>query len=239
MHGAMRSFFIHVCVDSNIEHKFERKSVPRRHVTDGHHACGKVYTMKDRVKNKICRFVGVLLTAVFLFPVHASALSFNSYPVDVDAIKALAETDTFEAKVTKKTVSDDVNNSGVAGTNPDMLTLTVETGTELEELHEAVIMVVCYDEEKMSQSLTGGGIMAVSIGESKRQITVLTFSDLKEKGGSTFQVNTPCYHGGFTGAQALVAQVKGLKGGQETELTNPIAADWQELALGSPTHILD
>ena len=194
--------------------------------------------MKHNLNRRICLIISMALVMCLAAGMNAHAMPFNSYHVDVDAIKELAGTDTFDVKVVKKVVADDVNTGSIMNYNPDMLTLTVEAGPAVSSLSEVVIMVVCYDEGQMTQSLTGSGIGDIGTGKSKRQFAVLTFSDLDQAGG-TFQVSTKCDHDNFTGAQALVAQYTGMCDGKEVQETNPLAAQWQELALGSPTHILD
>lgn len=189
------------------------------------------------MKHGFGRWTAIFLTICLLL--SSAAFAFNSYWIDVEELKALTKSDPFPLTITKKTVTDHVNSAGgpTGDGNTDMLTLTVEnhTGTVVNEL---VILVVCYGDDGYSRRLTssGGLSYSISLGTDARELGgVLTFSDRSDADGSTFQLNIPCSHYNFTGAQAIVAQ---YTAGDET-VTNPLAEEWQELALGSPTHILD
>ena len=99
-------------------------------------------------------------------------------------------------------------------------------------------MVVCFNDENKACELSGKHeFMGLQLGsKEKRELSVLTFEDLNAQPGASFQVTIPCRHSFFTGASALAAQYASDTG---EEITNPLAETWQELALGSPTHILD
>ena len=184
------------------------------------------------VKMRIC--ICLALCALLACAMPLSALAYNSYAIDVDALKALEQQDTFEVKIVKKTVTDGANSNDFS--TPDILTLHVENGFG-KALAQVSVLVVCYDGENQTKALqTGGYNITISSGREKRSLYSSTFEDVNAPGGTPFQLNIACSHSNFTGARALVAQVVTADG--ET-LTNPIYEQWQELALGSPTHMLD
>ena len=184
------------------------------------------------MKMRMC--VCLALCALLVCALPLSALAFNSYAIDVDALKALEQQDTFEVKIVKKTVTDGANSADFS--IRDILTLDVQNGFG-KALAQVSVLVVCYDEENQTKSLRLGNYMSISSGREKRSLYSSTFDDVNAPGGASFQLNIACSHSNnFTGARALVAQVVTADG--ET-LTNPIYEQWQELALGSPTHILD
>ena len=166
-----------------------------------------------------------------LLPVSALAY-FNNYPIDVDALKALEQTDEFDVRITKKTITDGASSDF---NNPDILTLTIENGSD-KALTQVVVLLVCHDADNISMKFQNEGGIYVGSVKSKRVLNTFTFEDLNVAPGAVFQQNIPCTHGNFTGARALVAQYTDSEG---DAVTNPLYADWQELALGSPTHILD
>lgn len=175
----------------------------------------------------------VALLAALACLLAAPALAKNHYAIDTDALKALEKTDTFDVTIVKKTVTDGAN-SGDLG-NPDVLTLTVEnrSGAQIASL---VVLAVAYDDANTAQDLQGSGLIGISIGEQKRELDTLTLDGLAIGAGQTHQLNIPCDHDNFTGVRTLVAQYV-TDAGQT--VTNPLYPQWQELALGSPTHILD
>ncbi|MDO4865064.1 MAG: DUF5780 domain-containing protein [Clostridia bacterium] len=175
--------------------------------------------------------VCLALCALLACALPLSALAFNNYALDVDALKALEQQDPFEVKIVKKTVTDGANSNDFS--NPDILTLDVQNGFG-KAIAQVSVMVVCYDGENLAQPLQGNSNL-ITVRE-KRKLYTSTFEDVNAPGGASFQLNIACGHSKFTGARALVAQVVTADG--ET-LTNPIYEQWQELALGSPTHILD
>ncbi len=180
---------------------------------------------------KMRMYVCLALCALLTCALPLSALAFNNYSLDVDALKALEQQDTFEVKIVKKTVTDRANSNNFS--IPDILTLDVENGFD-KDLAQVSVMVVCYDAENKAQPLQGNSnVLTV---RQKRKLYSSTFEDVNAPGGASFQLNIACSHSMFTGARALVAQVVTADG--ET-FTNPIYEQWQELALGSPTHILD
>ncbi len=161
--------------------------------------------------------------------------SFNSYPVDVDALKALEEQDAFEARVTKKTVTDRVNAS--SGTlNRDILSMTVQNDSSVT-ISGVVILAVAYNEEKYSAELQSSMLNGLGIdGTAKRTISTLVFDSLAIAPGTAGILTAPCAHYNFTGVRVLVAQYTDAEG---RSYTNDLYPEWQELALGSPTIILD
>ena len=160
-----------------------------------------------------------------------SVFAFNRYAIDVDALKELTKTDTFEVRVTKKTVTDGVT-SGFNQPN-DMLTLTIEN-TSGKTVERVKVMIVCYSAENTAAPLASSGLPSISSGSEKRQFRLEEFAPENGAGGM-FQLNVSCTHSGFTGASALVASYTC----EGEEIVNPLAEEWNELALGSPTHILD
>ena len=172
------------------------------------------------------------LLALLIALVPASALAFNHYSVDAEALKALEQTDTFDVRITKKVVADGV---GSDSNNRDMLTLTVENASPYT-LREVYVQVLCHDAEGHAQELQREGGLSLITTQDPRSMFVGKFFDLAVAPGDSTQLNIACCHSNFTGVRALVAQVVTDEG--ET-LTNPLFAQWQELALGSPTHILD
>ena len=175
---------------------------------------------------------GLLLALAMCAAFSAPAFGFNHYKIDVDALKELTATDTFELKITKKTVADDVNSS--FSEPNDMLTLTLEntSGKKVESLK---VMIVCYDAQNAAASLESAGLVSsIGTGSEKRKFALKEFSVDNGQSG-TFQVSMPCTHDNFTGASTLVASYTA----EGEEVVNPLAEEWNELALGSPTHILD
>ena len=182
------------------------------------------------MKRSILIRTAILALAFCLLPL--SALAFNSYPIDVDAMKALEKTDTFDVIIAKKTVADGANSEWW---QPDILTLTVDNNSDAS-LSQITVMIVCYDEEGLTTELQGQkGISTFTSYKEKRELNVLTF-DVSAKAGATFQQNIPCAHSHFSGLRALIVQYVDSDG---NAVTNPLYEAWQELALGSPTHILD
>lgn len=169
----------------------------------------------------------LLLSCCLVQPLFA----FNHYQIDVDALKELTGTDTFEVKITKKTVTDDVNKT--FGEQPDMLTLTManDTGKTIESLK---VMIVAYDAENKAVELESSLSVDMASGCEKREFALKEFAP-DNGAASTISLNLPCTHDNFTGAQALVASYTA----DGEEVMNPLAEEWNELALGSPTHILD
>jgi len=191
------------------------------------------------MKNRLfVRMLAVLLLCALL---PAASLAdeevflFNKYPVDVDALKALEQEDSFAVRVTKKVVTDDVDSSSKLG-NRDMLSLTVENKSE-KTISTLVILAVAYDDDKKSSQLQNSDVGGVGYaGRAKRTISTLSFDTVSIAPGGFTILSTPCRHGYFTGVRVLVAQYTDSEG---NTYTNPLYPEWQELALGSPTIILD
>ena len=174
----------------------------------------------------------ILALALFLLLVPQFALAgFNHYSVDVDALKALEATDTFDARIIRKTVTDSV---GSTLYNDDNLTLTVENSGSLAVTGFVVIMV-CYDDEHKAVDISNNGLQ-INTGTEKRRLHTSEVEDLHIGPGETYEMNIRCEHSQFTGVRALIAQAT-FEGGRSRE--NPLYPEWQELALGSPTHYLD
>ena len=172
-----------------------------------------------------------LALVICLAPVSVLAY-FNSYLIDVDALKALEQTDEFDVRITKKTVTDGANSDFA---QPDILSLTVENNSG-STLSQIIVLMVCHDGGNMTVKLQNDNAIYVAGTKSKRVLSTFTFEDLNAAPGAVFQQNIPCTHSNFTGVRTLVVQYTDSEG---TAVTNPLYADWQELALGSPTHILD
>ena len=197
---------------------------------------------KKQRSAKRCRFAaGVCLTVLLLAQTGLMpVLAFNHYSIDVETLKETTKQDTFEVSITKKTVADGV--SGGAEGGPDILTLSIDNMSE-SRVDGIVVMVVCFDDENKACAFEGSSdpysldFSITPVGsKEKRELYVYTFDGLNVSPGASFQVTIPCKHNNFTGASALVAQYTTDSG---EEVTNPLAEEWQELALGSPTHILD
>ncbi len=183
------------------------------------------------MKRKPRRSLMSVLVLILCSFLAMEAFAFNHYAIDVDALKELTAADTFEVKITKKTVVDKVSTD--LSSPSDMLTLTVENGSG-RKVDSLKVMIVCYDEEHLAAQLASSGLPTLSAGHEKRKFRLEEFAP--ENGQSTtFQINIPCTHSNFTGASALVASYTS----DGTEIVNPLAEEWNELALGSPTHILD
>lgn len=191
------------------------------------------------MKNRwFVRMLAMLLLCALL---PASSLAgeeiyyFNEYPVDIDALKALEQGDSFDVRVTKKVVTDGVDSTSKTG-NRDMLSLTVENKSE-KTVASLVILAVAYDKENKAKELQNTITEVVSFsGRAKRTISTLAFDTVSIAPGSFSILSVPCRHSNFTGVRVLVAQYTDSEG---NTYTNPLYPEWQELALGSPTIILD
>lgn len=175
----------------------------------------------------------VLLLALLLS--QAALAGFNHYAIDVEALKALEATDTFCCRITKKTVTDGAN-QGVNLHNQDILTLTCELEEGTQEVTGMVVLIVCHDAEQKAVALVNGGLSSISMGDEKRTLQTQVSEGISLTSAVPYQLNIACDHSAFTGARALVAEVTFADG---TTLVNPLVEEWQELALGSPTHYLD
>ena len=180
-----------------------------------------------RLKMRICCALCAALMA--LLPVAALA-AFNNYSLDVEALKAVEATDAFEVRITGKSVTD---GAGSDYSNPDILTLNVHNDLAAP-VTQITILLVAYDDAGTAQNLHGG-LSSISIGSVKRELTTLSFDDVSIPAGGELPLNIECQHSNFTGVRALVVQAVTADG----EFTNPLYEQWQEVALGSPTHILD
>ena len=177
------------------------------------------------------RISSLLLVLLFLFP--AAALAFNHYSLDVDALKAVEQEDTFDVRITRKVVTDDVKTDTIY--NRDLLSFEITNGSPYT-LSQLTILAVCHDEEGKAATLTGSYGYSLIIGSEKRTLQVLTFEPAGAEPGAVFTVSVACEHAYFSGVRALVAQITAADG---QVFTNPLYERWQEVALGSPTHILD
>ena len=189
------------------------------------------------MKRKIS--IGLVLVLLFCLISAVSAgekdYSFNKYPVDVDAMKALEKQDTFGVRVVKKVVTDRVNTS-LRAANPDMLSLTIQNDSSVT-VSECVILAVAYDENMMSAELQPEAQISLSLnGTAKRKISTFMMNSLKIAPGATLIKNIACNHSRFTGVRVIVAQYTDSEG---QIYTNELYPEWQELALGSPTIILE
>ncbi|MBQ6594223.1 MAG: hypothetical protein IJH78_00990 [Clostridia bacterium] len=181
--------------------------------------------------DKHLKLLALTLVLLLLAP---CALAFNSYTVDAEALKALEQTDTFPVKVVKKTVADGVGSS-LDLYNRDMLTLTVENASD-RTVAGMVLLAVSYDAEGKTVPLENSGLIGIKMGSEKRSLQTITLEELSLAPGGSFAQNIPCDHSRFVGVRVIVAQVT-FEDGEAVE--NPIWEEWQELALGSPTHYLD
>ena len=194
---------------------------------------------------KLFRILPVLLLLVFLPAAALGGYSFRSYTLDVDAMKAMEKEDTFEVRVTKKVVTDDVHSSSLNNANGDMLSLTVENSSS-GTVTGVVILAVAYvdstgegetEKEYLSVPLQSRGLgIEVSTGYAKRTISTLTMDGLNIGPGTSAILNVPCDHDYFDGVRVLIAQYTDSEG---QDHINGLYPEWQELALGSPTIILD
>ena len=176
--------------------------------------------------------VSILCLTLALCLAPAGALAFNNYALDVDSLKAVEQTDAFGVKITRKVVTDGVSTDSLY--NNDMLSFEITNDTE-HEIAQLVVLAVCHDAEGKAQPLTNEGLSMI-VGREKRTLQVLTFEPTGAAPGAVVTVSVACDHDGFTGVRALVAQYTTAEG---EAVTNPLYEQWQEVALGSPTHILD
>ena len=195
------------------------------------------------MKKKLFRFIPILILLVFLPIAALGGYSFTSYEVDVDAMKALEQADAFEVRVTKKIVTDNVHSS-LNNPNTDMLSLTVENRSS-RTVSGVVILAVAYvdstpdgetEKEYLSVPLQTSGAIEVSTGYAKRTISTLTLDELNIGPETSAVLNVPCDHDHFDGVRVLIAQYTDSDG---QTYTNELYPEWQELALGSPTILLD
>ena len=188
------------------------------------------------MKKKICFSLALILLLCLVSAVStATDYSFNRYSVDVDALKALEQQDTFGVRVVKKVVTDRVN-SGLRSPTPDMLTLTIQNDSSVT-VTGCVILAVAYDENMKAGELqpASSGLASME-GTAKRKISTLVYESLSIAPGTVRIENVPCAHSNFTGVRVIVAQYTDSEG---QTYTNELYPEWQELALGSPTIILE
>ncbi|MBR0463504.1 MAG: hypothetical protein IJJ23_03870 [Clostridia bacterium] len=183
--------------------------------------------MKKSLISVLCLILCLCLWA-------APALAFNNYAVDVDALKAVEQQDTFNVKITRKTVTDKANGDF---NNPDILAFEVTNGSDAA-IAQIVIALVAHDAEGKAQQIQSAGLSAISMnmGTDARRLTEITFTPAGASAGAVFTLSQPCDHGRFTGVRAIVKEYTTESG--ET-IANPLFDEWQEEALGRPTHILD
>ncbi len=186
------------------------------------------------MKKRICFSLALILLFSLISAVSADQYSFNSYPVDVDAMKALEQQDTFGVRVVKKVVTDHVNSS-LRSANPDMLSLTIQNDSSVT-VTECVILAVAYDQDRMSADLQPSSQLIAMNGTAKRTISTFPLDKLDIAPGTMLIKNIACHHSGFTGVRVIVAQYTDSEG---QIYTNELYPEWQELALGSPTIILE
>ncbi len=193
-----------------------------------------LYPVKYENIFRVC--AGIVLALLLCAAAAGTTFAFNHYELDTAALKELTAQDDFDVTITQKTVTDDINWGNDEG--EDILTLSMKNNTTQQEVDQITVLVVCYGEDNRAEKLKSKmGFSLFDPGaKDKRELSVLTFDDLAAAPGADFQVTIPCRHSNFTGVGALVAQ---YTDGDGNEITNPIVEQWQELALGSPTHILD
>ncbi len=189
----------------------------------------------NRMNRRIlCAFLSLLLLLP-LWPAgseeEGQAYAFNRYELDPEAMKALEQQDEFPVRVTKKVVTDGVKKMT---DNPDMLTLTVENRSG-DTVAALVLLVVAYDEDNRATPIQWTNTVALT-GTAKRQISVWPYDSLDLKPDGTWILNVSCEHRLFKGVRVLVAEYTDAEG--ETHV-NELNGEWQELALGSPTIVLD
>ena len=182
------------------------------------------------MNKNVLRRIAALIVCLCLLP--AAALAFNNYHLDVDQLKAVEQKDEFPVRITRKLVNDGA--SGDSYNNRDVLSFEI-TNNASYEVTQVIVLAVCHDAEGNAQRMTSSGISLVTMDNEKRALLTLTY-DVTIAPGATVTVSNECDHGQFTGVRALVAQVTAADG---TAYTNPLYEEWQEVALGSPTHILD
>lgn len=173
-----------------------------------------------------------LVLALSLCFLPAAALAFNHYAVNPEEVKAIEKEDTFDVRITRKTVT---NGAGGELSNPDVLTFDI-TNSSPYKISEVVIQAVATNEEGKAVKIEGSmGLYSMSMGKDARRLLVFSWP-VSAAPGAVFQVMQPCSHLTFTGIRAIVSQYT-TADGQVFE--NPLFAAWSEAALGSPTHILD
>ena len=84
-----------------------------------------------------------LVLALSLCFLPAAALAFNHYAVNPEEVKAIEKEDTFDVRITRKTVT---NGAGGELSNPDVLTFDI-TNSSPYKISEVVIQAVATNEE--------------------------------------------------------------------------------------------
>jgi len=180
---------------------------------------------------KKCLMISLCLILI-LWTASAMA-SFNHYTFDVDALKAIEQTDTFAVRITRKTVTDKATGGDLH--NQDVLSFEV-TNNSNSGISGIVIACVAYDANNTAQSLRSEGLSAISMGNTARCLTEITFTPENASAGAVFTLNQSCCHSNFTGVRAIVKEYTTESG---EVVANPLFTAWKEEALGRPTHILD
>ena len=182
----------------------------------------------------VCQIITLLLVLTLwpLISLGETGFSFNRYTLDPEAMKELEKQDTFAVHVTKKVVADNVN--GSFRDNSDVLSITVENQSS-GTVTGIVLLVVAYDEENRAAPIQRTGLSSMR-GTNKRSISVWPQKSWNLEAGKSQIINVSCEHSQFTGLRALVVEYTDAEG---NTYVNDLYEQWQELALGSPTILLD
>ena len=129
------------------------------------------------------RAIFALCLALCLSVMSLPALAFNNYQIDVDALKAVEQTDTFDVRITRKTVTDNANGDF---NNPDILAFEVTNGSDAG-IAQIVIACVAHDADGLSVWLQGSrSIGSISMGMDARRLTEITFTPDGFAAGAAF-----------------------------------------------------
>lgn len=181
------------------------------------------------MKKRMIWFTAFVIVSVFLC---GTALAFNHYMVDVDALKETEKSDTFEVKINRKSISEKTNDDLYI---PDTLIFELSNNSSFQ-ISRIVITAVAYDEEGKAQKLDGRLESIGTLGSQEaRKLITITSESLSAMPGDTFYIHQPCSYS-FSGVRAIVKEYTTSDG---QTFTNPCFDAWQEIALGNPTHILD
>ena len=154
----------------------------------------------------------------------------NGDVVDVNALKAIEEKDTFKVKVTKKEIQED-GASGISLAGDDLIVLHIENN-ESKEVSDVTVYVLAYDDDNVAQTLKTG---SVSIGNGEKYIKgFVTDSDVIIKPGETTEVAIRTTKGYISGVRCIVASYK-MDG---KEVKNELVEEWYKNAyVGKNTQL--
>lgn len=176
-------------------------------------------------------FTRILAALAAIMCLSCAALAEYKWPIDVDALKALEAADEFGVRITKKTVHSSDN---AFLYNGDTLTLSVTNASDAA-ISQLVVLLVPYDDDNMKSRFEYEP-PHIEFQESHRREIIITTQDVNMLPGDTYNIMLSCQRSYFKSVRALVYMVVTADG---QTFVNPIGDDWYELAMGSPTHILD